>query len=357
MHINDEWDKEYREQREAFRRYQADAQAAQTENHTAIARLKNNLATVEEERDRLEDELGRYQRELHALRERLAVSESMRMCGGGGEVVKLEEELSLLSQQVKAYEEDFEAEKREKERLRDEKHSAAVRYEAEKTSLQLQLDRCQADLAHFTAEANRLAQQLKLKNQYEEDRYREHLENKGFVSRSPGSGLPPLDPYVEIDQKNILLPPHRAASNGLASRSRNTVQNGILHNGHPQLVTNFAKLSVGNEYVVPTARLSNGGWLPPVHSNGPRRQGANVCRLVARGVEKDVVSIKNNSDGLSSSDSSSSVDDSDGLEECVPDHSPPPPPLASKGRHACPHCARRFQDKKTFQQHRDKCLA
>ena len=135
------------------------------------------------------------------------------------------------------------------------------------------------------------------------------------------------------------------------------MQNGTLHNGHPQLVTNFAKLSVGNEYVVPTARLSNGGWLPPVHSNGPRRQGANVCRLVARGVEKDVVSIKNNSDGLSSSDSSSSVDDSDGLEECVPDLSPPPPPLASKGRHACPHCARRFQDKKTFQQHRDKCLA
>ena len=80
--------------------------------------------------------------------------------------------------QVKAYEEDFEAEKREKERLRDEKHSATVRYEAEKTSLQLRLDRCQADLAHFTAEANRLAQQLKLKNQYEEDRYREHLENK-----------------------------------------------------------------------------------------------------------------------------------------------------------------------------------
>jgi hypothetical protein len=358
MHINNEWDKEYREQREAFRRYQADAQAAQTENHAAIARLKDNLATVEEERDRLEDELGRYQRELHALRERLAVSESMRMCGGGGEVVKLEEELSLLRQQVKAYEEDFEAEKREKERLRDEKHSAAVRYEAEKTSLQLQLDRCQADLAHFTAEANRLSQQLKLKNQYEEDRYREHLENKGFVARCPGSGLPPLDPYVEIDQKNVLLPPHRAVSNGLAGRSRNTMHNGPLHNGHvthPQLVTNFAKLSVGNEYVVSPARLNNGGLLPP--GNGSRRQSANVsgsCRLVARGVEKDVASIKTNSDGLSSSDSSSSVDDSDGLEECITDPSPPP---ASKGHHTCPHCARRFQDKKTFQQHRDRCLA
>ena len=79
---------------------------------------------------------------------------------------------------MKAYEEDFEAEKRDKERLRDEKQSAAIRYEAEKTSLQLRLDRCQADLAHFTSEANRLAQQLKLKNQYEEDKYRKHLESQ-----------------------------------------------------------------------------------------------------------------------------------------------------------------------------------
>ena len=80
--------------------------------------------------------------------------------------------------QLKVYAEDFLAEKSEKERLRDEKQSVAIRYEAEKTSLQLQLDRCQADLAHFTVEANRLAQQLKLKNQFEEERYREHLETK-----------------------------------------------------------------------------------------------------------------------------------------------------------------------------------
>lgn len=83
--------------------------------------------------------------------------------------------------QVKAYQEDFEAERRDKERLSEEKQSAAIKYEAEKTSLKLQLDRCQNDLAHFTAEANRLAQQLKLKNQYEEERYRKHLESK--VSR------------------------------------------------------------------------------------------------------------------------------------------------------------------------------
>ena len=53
----------------------------------------------------------------------------------------------------------------------------AIKYEAEKTSLQLRLDRCQADLAHFTTEANRLPRSRELKNQFEQETYRE-LENK-----------------------------------------------------------------------------------------------------------------------------------------------------------------------------------
>ena len=97
MHINSEWDKEYREQEEAFRRYQFDAQQAQSENHTIIARLKEKIATLEEERDRIQDELIRYQRESHTLRERLAVSESVKTTAGG---MGMEEELSLLRQQV-----------------------------------------------------------------------------------------------------------------------------------------------------------------------------------------------------------------------------------------------------------------
>ena len=79
---------------------------------------------------------------------------------------------------MKAYQEDFEAERRDKERLGIDKQTASVKYEAEITSLKLQLDRCRNDLAHYTAEASRLAQQLKLKSQYEEDKYRKHLESK-----------------------------------------------------------------------------------------------------------------------------------------------------------------------------------
>jgi rubrerythrin len=331
MHINSEWDKEYREQSEAFRRYQFDAQQAQTENHTIIARLKEKIASLEEERDRLDDELARYRREGHALRERLAVAESMKSATGGA---ALEEEVALLRQQVKAYQEDFEAEKRDKEQMRDEKHRAAIKYEAEKTSLQLQLDRCQTDLAHFTSEANRLAQQLKLKSQYEEDRYRKHLESKGFVSRSPGD-LPPLDPFVEIDQNVPALPPRSLRHHELV------MQNGI--NGH--------------DHTLPNGTRSNadGGMSSPVR----RRISTNAThlgsfRLVPRGIEDErevssaPATVNSSTDTSSCSSSDSSVVDSDGAL---------PLPLVSKGKHVCPRCARRFQEKRVFQQHKDRCLS
>ena len=40
MHVNSQWDLEYREQEEAFRRYREDSQLAAKENHETIARLK-----------------------------------------------------------------------------------------------------------------------------------------------------------------------------------------------------------------------------------------------------------------------------------------------------------------------------
>ena len=85
---------------------------------------------------------------------------------------------SLSLTQLRTYQEDFEAERRDRERISDEKQSAALRYEAEITSLRLQLDRCRNELAHYTAESSRLAQQLRLKNQYEEDQFKKHLESR-----------------------------------------------------------------------------------------------------------------------------------------------------------------------------------
>ena len=40
MHVNSQWDLEYREQEEAFRRYREDYQLATKENHETIACLK-----------------------------------------------------------------------------------------------------------------------------------------------------------------------------------------------------------------------------------------------------------------------------------------------------------------------------
>ena len=87
----------------------------------------------------------------------------------------------LSTLQLKTYQEDFEAERRDRERMSEEKQSASLRYEAEITSLRLQLDRCRNELAHYTMEATRLSQQLRLKNQYEEEQYKKHLESRVSV--------------------------------------------------------------------------------------------------------------------------------------------------------------------------------
>lgn len=69
-------------------------------------------------------------------------------------------------------------ERKDRQRMNEEKQCAAVKHEAEVTSLKLQLERMRAELAHFTAEANRLSQQLRMKNQQEEEQYKKHLESK-----------------------------------------------------------------------------------------------------------------------------------------------------------------------------------
>ena len=79
--------------------------------------------------------------------------------------------------QLKAYQEDFDAERREKERLMVEKQNERLRLQAEITSLQLQLDRCRTELSHYSSEATRLAHQLKIRNQVEQEQYRRSPED------------------------------------------------------------------------------------------------------------------------------------------------------------------------------------
>ena len=100
MHVNSQWDLEYREQEEAFRRYRADSQLAAKENHDAIARLK-------EENEALKMEIGALKaaestREVDRFRLHADDKSKAEHCGrtpkqGGDEVYY------LLRQQVSSY--------------------------------------------------------------------------------------------------------------------------------------------------------------------------------------------------------------------------------------------------------------
>ena len=60
--------------------------------------------------------------------------------------------------------------------MAEHNQSAAIRYDAEVTSLRRQLERCRNELAHYTSEAHQLSQQLRLRSQSEEEQYKRHLE-------------------------------------------------------------------------------------------------------------------------------------------------------------------------------------
>ena len=100
MLINHEWDKDYREQTEAFDCYRKDTQRAQIENQSVIQRLKDKVETQEEESIKLRDDLARYQREVRSLRKRVASLDSVKRMEEVGNVRQLQEEISLLRQQA-----------------------------------------------------------------------------------------------------------------------------------------------------------------------------------------------------------------------------------------------------------------
>ena len=105
MQVNSQWDIEYREQEEAFRRYRYDSQQAQTENHAIIAKLKREKEELPEEIKTLKFELDRSGREMDSLRLRLKSVEQQRADSSSHhegvslqKVSALEEEITLLRQ-------------------------------------------------------------------------------------------------------------------------------------------------------------------------------------------------------------------------------------------------------------------
>ena len=72
----------------------------------------------------------------------------------------------------------------------EERQNERLRSQADITSLQLQLDRCKTELAHYSTESTRLAQQLKIRNQVDQEQYRRCPEDQvGVVGVGLVSGL------------------------------------------------------------------------------------------------------------------------------------------------------------------------
>ena len=164
------------------------------------------------------------------------------------------------------------------------------------------------------------------------------------MARSP-SGLPPLDPYVEIDQN----PPAPA----LPPRHNNwmVVPNGLVNGrDHGMVMQNGTVLTNGHDHALQNgARELVNGSTSPVRRRSANPTPVSPYRLIPRGVDDEVSSAPATVNSTGSSSDSSAVD-SDGANRS-------PPPLTSKGRFVCPRCARRFQKNQPFLQHKDRCLS
>ena len=72
-YINDQWDKDYREHEEAYRRYHEDTRRAQSENESFIASLKESKEEQLEQIRDLEFELERSHKEVQRLQQQHSV--------------------------------------------------------------------------------------------------------------------------------------------------------------------------------------------------------------------------------------------------------------------------------------------
>ena len=72
LHINHQWDLEYREQQESYDRYRADAQQIQHENQDTITELKAEKETLVEQSKQIRREKERTEKKLNGKEQVLA---------------------------------------------------------------------------------------------------------------------------------------------------------------------------------------------------------------------------------------------------------------------------------------------
>ncbi len=110
MHVNNQWDLEYKDLEEAFRRYRVDSQHAQGENQTLIEKLKETKERIAEEIRELQVVISRKDKDITELRGKLRALEeqfggSMHRYGkpmvSHERLKELEEESHILRQQVR----------------------------------------------------------------------------------------------------------------------------------------------------------------------------------------------------------------------------------------------------------------
>ncbi|XP_019850724.1 PREDICTED: TNFAIP3-interacting protein 1-like [Amphimedon queenslandica] len=212
--INHKWDEEYNDLKRLYesciKEQGQSSSASQKKDKTMAEGLERGKEELIEQLEHLKLEKEKIERKYSDLKFKYDHMKSQRNDllktqakalsvappPSSARVAQMKEEIDLLKSQVQAFKEDYEAEKRDRERLASEKETERLRYEAEIVSMKIQLDRSTSELVHYKNEAKRLGQQLRLKQQREEEQFRRHLESQGYSARKT---LPPLDPFVEKD--------------------------------------------------------------------------------------------------------------------------------------------------------------
>lgn len=97
-YINDQWDKDYREHQEVFRRFREDSHRAQSENESFIAVLKESKEQLLEQIRDLQYELDRSRKEVERIQQQQLAGHQNGV--NPRRLKELEEENAFLRSQV-----------------------------------------------------------------------------------------------------------------------------------------------------------------------------------------------------------------------------------------------------------------